>query len=163
MERKVLFLDRDGVINEEIGNYVWRLEDLQINFGLVESLADLKRIGVDFVVITNQGGIAKGLYTMEDVRAVHQKIQAELGRHEIEILDFFVSPHHDLISNSLDRKPKSLMIERALHRYKVKAENALMIGDKDSDVQAANSAGIKGLKIKANSDLRGLNLSQYFL
>ena len=73
---KAVFLDRDGVLNEEIGTYVWEPEKFIICPGVPESLARLKAAGYYLIVVTNQAGIAKKLYTAADVRACHAKLQA---------------------------------------------------------------------------------------
>jgi D-glycero-D-manno-heptose 1,7-bisphosphate phosphatase len=104
-------------------------------------------------VITNQGGIAKGLYSMKDVELYNQKLIDTLKNHNLELLDIFVSPHHDIVCRSLDRKPGSLMIERAIAIYNVDPQKSFMIGDKQSDVQAAEGAGIRGIKVERNSPL----------
>ena len=150
--KKILFLDRDGVINREIGDYVKRPEDLEI---LPHALLGCKKavdMGYDLVVITNQGGIAKGLYTHQILGQIHQKMKDVFQNEGLEFLEIYYSPHHDSISASLSRKPGSLMIEKALARFQANPKQCLMVGDSDRDIIAAENAGVKGLKIDSNTD-----------
>lgn len=152
--RKMIFLDRDGVINHDPGDYTWQISDFKLLDGVVETLKVLKNKGFEFVVISNQGGIAKGLYSCMDVENLHAHIAKVLGEHGIRILDFFYSPNHEAFSRSIDRKPESLLLEKAMFLHEVHPENAYMIGDSDRDVEAAEKLGIKAFKIERNSDLR---------
>lgn len=154
--RKVIFLDRDGVINHDPGDYTWRISDFKLLDGVVEALKAWQNKGFEFIVISNQGGIAKALYTCDDVEKLHAHIAKVLGEHGIRILDFFYSPNHEDFSRSIDRKPESLLFEKAMYLYGVHPENACMIGDGLRDVEAAEKVGVKGFKIDRNGDLRQL-------
>ena len=90
---------------------------------------------------------------MEDTEKVHDKLITHLEAHQISFLDIFVSPHHDVICESLDRKPGSLMLERAIALHNIDPSLSYMIGDKETDVLAAEGAGVKGLQIERNSPL----------
>lgn len=155
---KALFLDRDGVINKEIGDYLFEPEKLEFNPGLFSFVKKFALAGYKIIVITNQGGIVKGYYEWHHVQEIHRLIQEEFHKHELHIDDFFMSVHHDSIGASLDRKPGTLMLERAVHRYNIDVSKSLMIGDKVTDVQAAERMGIRGIKITANQNLNDLNL-----
>ena len=154
--RKCLFLDRDGVINHDPGTYTFRVEDFQLLPSVVPVLKALQERGYVFVVITNQGGVAKGLYTKEDVLKVHYYLRDLLSNEGVELLDIFYSLHHDKIGASIDRKPDSLMLERAIYLHSISPEDSYMVGDKDSDIQAAEKVGVKGVKIPTNGDLYSL-------
>ena len=100
---KCVFLDRDGVLNVDRSDYVYRVDDFIIPPGVVEGLQRLKEAGYMLIVITNQAGIAKGLYTRADVMRCHQYLQEQCG---YLIDDIYFSPHHpDYDTRSLTRKP----------------------------------------------------------
>lgn len=152
---KVIFLDRDGVINNPEGHYyIHRIEDFVINTGLVEGMQELQDRGYKFIVITNQGGVSKGEYSIEDVDRLHQFMLSALKKHQIDIMDIYICPHHDSLENCLCRKPKPLMIEKAIARYNIDRKTSYFIGDKQSDIDAGKSAGIPSIKISKNQDIR---------
>lgn len=150
---KVVFLDRDGVINQERGDYTWRLEDWQFTDEIIPFLKETQKRGYETIVITNQGGIAKGLYTHEDVQRLHGHMIQLLTEEGIEMLDIYYSPYHDVVSRSLSRKPDSLMFEKAIYLNGVDVKNSFMIGDSDRDIVAANTAGLKAFKVDPNGPL----------
>lgn len=150
---KALFLDRDGVINHDPGDYTMRLEEFIILPTVVPALKLAHDKGYKIIIITNQGGIAKGLYDHHEVHRMHEKLQAECRAHGFEITHFYYSPHHPDYSKSLSRKPGSLLMERAIARYNIDASQSMMIGDKTRDVECAAAVGVKGIQIPTNDDL----------
>jgi len=155
---KVIFLDRDGVINREIGNYVYNLKDFVINDGLEQALDFWSREGYSFVIVTNQGGISKGLYHKNDTETINNFIKNWFESRNFNLLNIFYCPHHNAIENCICRKPDSLMLEKIIARYAVSVEHSFMIGDNDRDVQAANKVGLRAYKIKVNTNLNKLIL-----
>jgi D-glycero-D-manno-heptose 1,7-bisphosphate phosphatase len=158
--RSVVFLDRDGVINNDTGHYyIFKPEHFVLNSGLLPALKKLSAAGYEFIVISNQGGIARGTYTKADVEKVHEKMLALFADAGIRLLDVYYCPHHSDIETCLCRKPGSLMIEKAMARFQVDPDKSLLIGDNNKDIKAAQNAGIRGVKIDSNQDLQTL-LSQ---
>jgi D-glycero-D-manno-heptose 1,7-bisphosphate phosphatase len=153
-KRKAVFLDRDGVINRERGEYTFRVEDFEILPGVADGLKNAQRKGYLLIVITNQGGIAKGLYTHQDVEKVHVFLKNELDLEGVNLTDIFYSPHHHDYGKSLDRKPGSLLFEKAMAIYGIDPKQSVMIGDNDRDVVAAEKAGIKGIRIDSNTSIQ---------
>ncbi len=142
---KLILLDRDGVINRELGDYVKSKEDFIIEPGVPEALKKLKDNGYYLAVVTNQGGISRGIYQRALVDWCHNHIQEVTGG----MIDaFYYSPWHKTTSRSLAAKPQRMMLERALHRFKCLPKNTWMVGDADRDLQAALSLGIEGILIK---------------
>lgn len=142
---KCIFLDRDGVLNVDRVDYVYRLEDLIIPEGTIEALQKLKAAGYLLIVITNQSGIAKGIYTREDVLMCHNYFQEQCGNL---LDDIYFSPHHEkFTSASLTRKPDSLMIEKAIAKYKIDRNTSWMIGDAHRDIKAGKKAGVKTIHL----------------
>lgn len=154
---KVLFLDRDGVINHDPGDYTKSLSEFKILPGVVEFLIQATKSGYSIVIITNQGGIAKGKYSFEDFFEIDNYLKSVLIDNGINYLETYFCPHHDIISHCLCRKPKSGMVEKAVAKFNVDVEASIMIGDKWRDLDAAMAAGVKGIKTDVNQDLRTLD------
>lgn len=141
---KCVFLDRDGVLNRERGEYTFRIEDFDIIDGVKDALKLLRQSGYLLIVITNQAGIAKGLYRREDVIKCHEYLKIETGD---VIDDIYFCPFHPVTSESLLRKPDSLMIEKALAKWNVDPDRSFMIGDSFRDIEAAEKVGVRGLLV----------------
>ncbi len=138
---KCVFLDRDGVLNQDLDGYLFQPELIQFPEGVKEGLLQLKNAGYLLIVITNQGGIAKGLYTGAEVDAIHRRMNEEYGG---VLDDLYFAPHHDdYTTRSLSRKPGSLMIERAMAKYKIDPAASWMIGDSERDIEAGIKAGVR--------------------
>ncbi|MCB9447742.1 MAG: HAD family hydrolase [Flavobacteriales bacterium] len=153
MKNKAIFLDRDGVINKERGAYTYLPEDFELNHGLLENLWRLQRAGFLLVVVSNQSGIAKGLYKEADALRLHEMFLAACREKSIEIAAFYFCPHHPDSGQCLCRKPGSLMIEKALARFDVDAGKSFLIGDRERDVRAAEAVGVKGILVASNEDI----------
>ena len=138
---KCIFLDRDGVLNQDLEGYLFQPELIRFPEGVKEGLSQLKKAGYLLIVITNQAGIAKGLYTGADVNAMHRRMNVEYGG---VLDDLYFAPHHnDYTTRSLSRKPGSLMIERAMAKYKIDPAGSWMIGDNERDIEAGMKAGVR--------------------
>lgn len=150
---KAVFLDRDGVINQEIGDYVYKIEDFKFNTGLFTALRLLKEYDYKLIVVTNQGGIAKGRYTHNEVNDLHNFMLEKFLEEGIKIDDVFFCPHHHTIAPCLCRKPNSLMIEKAIAKYHLDTSRSFLIGDNENDILAGEKAGIKGVLIESNTNI----------
>lgn len=139
-KRKCVFLDRDGVINVDFVDYVYDLAKFEFIDGVPEALMALKEAGYLIIVITNQSGVVKGIYSLDDVYLVHNHVQ-EATNHAID--DIYIAPYHEKWTNSLTRKPSTLMWERAIAKYNIDTENSWMVGDKPRDLIPAKKLGIK--------------------
>jgi len=148
-----IFLDRDGVINTERGDYTYRISDFTLNEGVIKSLLLLQNAGFLLIIISNQGGIAKNLYSIKDVKILHIYLEEILKENLILLNDILFCPHHQDYSKCLCRKPDSLLIERAIHKHTINPSTSFLIGDKQRDIEAGEKAGIKGIKIKPNENL----------
>ncbi len=152
--KKCVFLDRDGVLNEEIDDYISKKEEFIIRDGVIEGLTMLKQAGYLLIVITNQAGIAKGLYDEKFVEDLHEILQQKCGRI---IDDLYFSKHHpQFTSNSLLRKPDSLMIEKAMAKYRIDSTQSFMIGDAERDVKAGKKAGVHTIHITGGKEMSNL-------
>jgi len=149
-KNKAVFLDRDGVLNKELGDYVCRLEDFEVldNFVTLKKLQDK---GYMLIVATNQGGLAKGWYSEETLAAMHQHLKETYARHGVIFTDIFYCPHHPNFTGDCDcRKPKPGMLLRAIDKYDIDPAQSYFIGDRERDVIAGTAAGVTGILI--NSD-----------
>lgn len=150
---KAIFLDRDGIINTERG-YTYRLEDFVILPDLMESLQFLQKEGYLFIIVTNQSGIAKELYTQENVEDIHAYLLNEFKKHNIVISEIYYCLHHPDVSRCICRKPDSLFVEKALARFEIDPAQSYFIGDKERDVEAAAKGGVKGILVPSNTSLK---------
>jgi D-glycero-D-manno-heptose 1,7-bisphosphate phosphatase len=144
---KAAFIDRDGVINKEVG-YLHRIEDFEYTYNCVEGLKSLIDSGFFLIIVTNQAGIAKGLYSENDYERLMNWMTADLARYGIKFKDIFYCPHHpDGVVKKYTkicefRKPSLGMFTLARDRYVIDMESSIVIGDKLSDVQAGKNAGV---------------------
>lgn len=145
--KKAVFLDRDGVLNEELGFQVTSMEDFRVKEGVGEALKRMKNEGYTLIVVTNQSGIAKGTYGHDFVMACHERIQ-ETSDHVLD--DIYYAPGYDSVSKSLSRKPGSLMFERAIAKHNIDVTNSWMIGDRESDMIPAKKVGLKTIQITSD-------------
>ena len=156
--RKAVLLDRDGVINVDTG-YAHRPEDLVFMPGAVAAVRRLNQAGRLVIVITNQSGIARGFYDEAAVDAFHGAMSAALEREGARIDAYYHCPFHEDATveayrhaDHPDRKPNPGMVLRALRDFDVAPDQAFLIGDRGSDIQAAMRAGVRGY-LYANGDL----------
>ena len=151
---KAIFLDRDGVINSDEGHYyIYKPEDVKMNPGVIEGCLLLKQHGFLLIIITNQGGIAKGQYTKADAESVNATIVAQFEKAGIHIEEIYYCPHHNDKEKCLCRKPGNINIEKAIARFHIDRTQSWFIGDNFRDVEAGKASGLKTVKIEANENL----------
>lgn len=151
--RPGLLLDRDGIVNRERGTYTYRPEDFELQQGLYDLLAWAEESGRPVAIITNQGGIAKGLYTLQDVHALHAQLGARLQERGLALPQLFCCPHHHTVSNCLCRKPKSLLFERAVAKLNLKPSLSYMLGDSARDLEPARALGMRTIGVHPEKSL----------
>lgn len=154
MARKCIFLDRDGVINVDFVDYVYTIEKFAFIDGVQEALQSFKASDYLIIIITNQSGVVKGIYNLEDVMKVHEYIQENSGR---VIDDIYIAPYHENWTSSLTRKPNTLMWERAIAKYDIDVSQSWMVGDKPRDLEPAKRLGIKTIIV----DHKKVGVSDY--
>jgi len=151
--RPAIFLDRDGVVIED-SHYLGNSARVRLVPGAAETIAELNRAGWAVVIVTNQSGVARGLFPLEAVGAVHDHLAGLLRGHGARIDAFHFCPHHpeaDVPAFRLDcecRKPKPGMLCRAAAELGLDLAESWMIGDRESDLEAGAAAGCRTVLVR---------------
>ena len=148
--RAGVIFDRDGVLNADHG-YVHRQDQLEWMPGAMQAVARLNRAGIAVAVATNQSGVARGYYGLDDLDEFHEHMQLLLAEVGGRIDRFYAAPHHEEAEieefrhpDHPDRKPNPGMLLRAIADFGLDPALTVMIGDRPSDMEAARRAGING-------------------
>lgn len=144
-----MFFDRDGCLNEDIG-FLHEWDKFRWLPGAIEAVELVNRAGFRAFVVTNQSGVARGLYTGAHVEAIYKHMGQDLARKGAWLDAMRYCPHHPTIGDSglcRCRKPGPGMVEDLMQAWSIDPARAFMVGDRDTDVGAAQAAGIKGIKI----------------
>jgi D-glycero-D-manno-heptose 1,7-bisphosphate phosphatase len=147
MTERALFLDRDGVINREVG-YVVRKEDVHFVDGIFSLCRTANQLGYRLVIVTNQAGIARGLYTEADYHALMQWMREQFHREGVAFDGIYHSPYHpdgigEYKREHEDRKPGAGMLRRAARDLNIELAESVMVGDRCTDIAAADAGGLR--------------------
>lgn len=151
--RPALFLDRDGTLNVDTG-YLHEIDRLEWIDGAIDCVKRFNDRGWWVIVVTNQSGIARGFYTEEDMRTLHDKMSSDLAEAGAHIDAWYHCPYHPEGSveayrkDSFDRKPKPGMLMQAMGDFPIIREKSFLIGDSQRDIDAAHAAGVGGFLYK---------------
>lgn len=146
---KAVFFDRDGVLNVD-KDYLHTIDDFEWIDGAKESIVFLTKNNYTVFVVTNQSGIARGFYTIDDMKKLHEYMLTEIKEAGGNIEKFYFCPHlpggkvKEYAIECDCRKPKPGLLLQALREYAIDKEHSFLIGDKPRDVESAAAAGIKG-------------------
>ena len=135
---RAVFLDRDGTLNEDLGGYFHEPDKLELLPGVAEGLKRMKSMGYLLIVVSNQSGVAKGLFTEDDTKAVNKKINKVLEKHDVRINKFYYCPHGENDGCGC-RKPKTGMLIRASKEMGIDLNGSWLVGDKSDDAKAAEN------------------------
>jgi len=150
-----VFLDRDGILNEKMpeGQYVTRWKEFHVLPGVPQALRRLNEAGVRVIVVTNQRGVARGIYTIADVEAIHAAFQDVLAREGARIDAFFICPHGEGECNC--RKPLPGLYEQAAAQSpSIAPETSVMIGDSLSDIEFGRNVGMATIFVEGGAQQR---------
>jgi D-glycero-D-manno-heptose 1,7-bisphosphate phosphatase len=145
---KAVFVDRDGTINVE-KDHLFRVEDFELIPRSLEALKMLSEKGIRIYIVTNQGGIAKGLYTEEQFCSLTTHMLDAFGAAGVAIEKVLYCPHHaegtipEYTLDCLCRKPNTKLIEEVMDQERILPGEAILIGDKNSDIDAGNKVGME--------------------
>lgn len=154
MDNKAIFLDRDGVLISNLDHYyIWNQEQMAFVDGVFDNLKLLLSKGFKLFIVSNQGGISRNRYALEDTLKLHEILIETFRKNNINISDIVFCPHHPETEKCLCRKPASLMIDKLISKYQITKEISYFIGDSTSDMDAAREAGIHEIKIAANQNM----------
>lgn len=146
MNRAVI-LDRDGIINKD-GSYLYRSEDFYFLDGIFSFCRAAQQKGYLLIIATNQSGIARGYYTEDDFKRLNDWMCSQFEEHGVTISRIYYCPFHPANGvgkykmDSYDRKPKPGMIFKARDEFDLDLQNCIVIGDRDSDMEAGRNAGV---------------------
>jgi D-glycero-D-manno-heptose 1,7-bisphosphate phosphatase len=152
---RTIFLDRDGVLNRKMpeGRYVTSTSEFHPLPGVPHAIARFNRAGLRVIVVSNQRGIALGLYTAEDVRLIHESFQRDLAQQKARVDAFYFCPHD---KNECDcRKPLPGLFEQAQAEFPgIAGESSVMIGDSWSDIEFGRRLGMKTVFIEGDPEFQ---------
>lgn len=148
--RKVLFLDRDGVINRKApeGSYIRNWNEFEFLPGVVEALERLVRAGYELYLVSNQAGVARGHMTKADVETIHTNLQSELARNGIQVRGIYYCPHHGE-EGCWCRKPNPGMLLQAASEHAINLPKSIFIGDDPRDAAAGQAAGCRMILVSS--------------
>jgi D-glycero-D-manno-heptose 1,7-bisphosphate phosphatase len=156
-----VFIDRDGTISEEVG-YVNHVSRYQVYPWTAEAIRNFNEAAVRAIVVTNQAGVARGYFTEELVKQVHEKLVAEMARAGARFDAIYYCPHHPSVGeppyrqSCNCRKPKTGMLERAAAEFGIDVSQSFVIGDRYGDIELAHNAGARSIFV-----LSGYGLGEY--
>ncbi|UNK48884.1 HAD family hydrolase [Lysobacter sp. S4-A87] len=162
---RALFLDRDGIINIDHG-YVHRPERTELVPGIFELVASARELGYLPIVVTNQAGIGRGLYTEQEFLAYTAWLHQQFRDQGAPLVATYYCPHHpiagrgEFLVRCTCRKPAPGMFLRAISDYSLDARTSAMIGDKESDIEAARAAGVESVLLASSKDVKDISLAR---
>ena len=149
---KAIFLDRDGVINQERKDYVKKLDEFRILDKTSDAINIIKNNGFLVIIITNQSAINRKLLSVENINKIHEKLQSYLERYDTSFDGVYFCPHIPS-ENCECRKPKPGLIVQAVTDFQIDLSESYMIGNSETDIHAARNAGCKGILLKKDQTL----------
>jgi D-glycero-D-manno-heptose 1,7-bisphosphate phosphatase len=147
---RLVILDRDGVINEDSDAYIKSVAEWLPISGSLEGIAELSRAGFDIAVVTNQSGIGRGLYSETTLAAIHRHMEAAVARAGGAIAAIYYCPHRP-DENCACRKPRTALLERLARDRGHALVGVPFIGDKVSDIRAAQAVGARPILVRTGS------------
>lgn len=156
MSQKAVFFDRDGTLNVDM-DYLYKVEELRWMPHAREALAYLSQRGYLIFVITNQSGVARGYYTVEQMQELHLRMASDVEAYGAHIEKFYYCPHHKdgkVKEYAIDcdcRKPKPGMLLQCFKEYDIDIAQSFLIGDSERDVECAKAVGMKGYLYQSGS------------
>lgn len=152
---KVVFLDRDGVINHDSDDYIKSWSEFKFIQGSIEAIRILTIKGYKIIVITNQSVINRNMVSHNDLKYIHDMMKKKVENKSGKIIDIFFCPHIP-DDNCNCRKPKAGLIDKAVSKYNINLNKAVMVGDNAKDIECAKNAGCKGILVRTGNEKKAL-------
>jgi len=162
-----LFLDRDGVVNREIG-YLYKSEQVQFIPGIFELCRSAQELNYKIIILTNQAGIGRELYTEADLHALMEWMTAQFEQERVKLNGYYYCPHHPEQAigryriDCPDRKPRPGMLLHAARDHRIDLPKSLFVGDRCSDMQAGAAAGVGKLVLLAGTEVSTCEVGAHF-
>lgn len=159
---KAVFFDRDGTINFNEPEYLYRIEDFRFKPGTIKGLKMMASLGYRLFIVTNQSGIKRGYFNVQDLEKLHEWLVNELAKFGIKIDKIYYCPH--LPDDDCEcRKPKPGMLLKAVEEFGVNLSKSWMIGDSQVDMDAGKEANLRTILISENNQMRNLKEAAQFI
>lgn len=152
---KVVFLDRDGVINHDSDDYIKSWSEFEFIQGSIEAIRILTIKGYKVIVITNQSVINRNMVSRGNLQHIHDMMKKNIENKGGKIIDIFFCPHVPE-DNCKCRKPKPGLINQAAIKYNINLNKAVMVGDNAKDIECAKNAGCKGILVGTGNEKQAL-------
>jgi len=145
-EKPAVFLDRDGTINREV-SYLHRIQDFAFEENACQGIRRMKEKGYQIIIVTNQSGIGRGIYTQKDVEILHAYMKEELKKKGVTVDGIYLCPHTPE-ENCNCRKPGTALYEQAAREHRINLALSWMVGDRLRDIEAAKKLGSRGALVR---------------
>ncbi len=139
---RMVILDRDGVINRDSADYIKSVDEWELLPGSLEAISRLKKAGYLVTIASNQSGIARGLFSEEELKQIHDKLESQLAMRGTKIDGIYYCPHGPR-DNCICRKPKPGLLLKIAKHFNIKLSETAFVGDNISDIKAAEMCGAK--------------------
>ena len=153
--KRFLFLDRDGVINKKREDYVKTIQELEFIPGIFDAIKKLNSLGIYIIVITNQSIVNRKIVSEDQLNQIHEFMQKTMKEKSCTISKIYFCPHHPE-EKCTCRKPNTGMIEQAIKDFNINLPDTLLIGDSNSDIEAAKKMKIRSIKLETDGNLNDL-------
>jgi D-glycero-D-manno-heptose 1,7-bisphosphate phosphatase len=153
IETQIVVLDRDGVINRDSSGYIKSASEWEALPGSLEAIALLSRAGFRVVVASNQSGLGRGLFTLEDLKKIHHKMESQIRDAGGRLAGIFFCPHHPE-ENCDCRKPKPGLLRQIESSFQCKLTGHPVIGDSERDLEAARAVGARPILVLTGNGAR---------
>ena len=157
---RVVLVDRDGTLHQKApeGNYISTREQVELRSDALDALHAVTNSAIPIVIVTNQGGVAKGLFSMDAVKDIYDELTSQLSSFGIALSGIVVCPHHPSVTVCRCRKPLPAMIEIVLEQFSANPSESVFIGDSETDSQTAQAASIRFVDVTDHIQLADLAL-----
>jgi len=159
----IIFLDRDGVINEDIDYYVTNWNEFVFRPRIFDILKMLKKRNIKVAIVTNQSCIGKGILSINELEKIHQNMIDEINKNEGEIETIYCCPHRSE-DNCICRKPNIFMFKKAEQDLNISLLKSIMVGNRSTDITAGFNAGCRTVLVLTNESMKyGAGIGPHFI